>query len=225
MTAVGTPPAETLPVQVVVMAKEPRPGAVKTRLCPPLSHRQAAQLATAALADTCRAVAESPVAARTVVLEGRPGDWLPAGFDVLAQRSGPFADRLAGAVHDAMARRALPVLLVGMDTPQLDAGLLGASARALLAPGVDAVLGPAYDGGFWCIGIRRAVAGLFAGVPMSTDGTGAAQWERLAALGLACGALRELRDVDDVADAVAVASQAPRSEFAAAVSAVGLRTP
>ena len=72
-----------LAVQVVVIAKEPRPGAVKTRLCPPLTPEQAAELAEAALADTCRVIAGTGAQFRVMALEGRPGPWMPPGCDLV----------------------------------------------------------------------------------------------------------------------------------------------
>jgi len=209
----------TLGVHVLVMAKAPVPGLVKTRLCPPLTLEGAADLARAALEDTLVAVAAADVAQRSVVLDGRVGAWLPAGIGVIAQRSGPFADRLAAAMMDAWADMPLPIVLVGMDTPQMNAGHIESAARALLGTDTDAVLGQAEDGGFWIIGVHRPVAGLFAGVPMSTSETGTAQLARLAALHLRCARLPRLRDVDLFADALAVARDAPHTRFAAAFDA------
>jgi uncharacterized protein len=94
--------------------------------------------------------------------------------------------------------------------------LLGHAAGRLTAPGIDAVLGPARDGGYWTIGLRRPDARVFAGVPMSTERTGAAQLGRLTALGLRTELLPPLRDVDTIADAAAVAAACPESRFAAA---------
>ncbi|GAB2471058.1 hypothetical protein GCM10027162_78090 [Streptomyces incanus] len=68
---------------LLVIAKEPRPGRVKTRLTPPFTPGQAAELAEAALADTLHAVAATPAARRVLVLDGAPGPWLPPGFDVV----------------------------------------------------------------------------------------------------------------------------------------------
>jgi hypothetical protein len=201
------------------MAKAPVPGMVKTRLCPPLTMEGAAALACAALEDTLAAVAAAGVAKRSVVLDGRVGAWLPAGIGVIAQRSGPFADRLEAAMMDAWADVPLPIVLVGMDTPQMSAGLIESAARSLLRTDTDAVLGQAEDGGFWIIGVRRPVVGLFAGVPMSTSETGTAQLARLAALQLRCARLPRLRDVDLFADALTVARNAPDTRFAAALDA------
>jgi rSAM/selenodomain-associated transferase 1 len=206
--------------QVAVIAKEPVPGAVKTRLCPPLLPGQAATLALAALLDTLAAVATSPARRRVLVLEGRPGDWLPEGFEVVPQRTGDFGSRLQGAVDDTLAGWEAPVLVVGMDTPQLTPAHLERAAEALGR--AETVLGPADDGGYWVIGTRCSVPGLFAGVPMSTAGTAAAQLARLDALGLDCALADALRDVDRFDDAVAVAADAPFTRFAAALASFGL---
>ena len=209
-------PARAEQVHLLVLAKAPVAGLVKTRLCPPFTPEQAALLAEAALRDTLAAVADTPAAARTVVLDGRPGDWLPPGFAVLPQRGDGLDERLAAAYDDAWAQTRAPLLLVGMDTPQLTPALLTAAEAQLLSDGTDAVLGLARDGGWWALGLRRPDASLLLGVPMSTDGTGAAQRARLAGAGLSVGALPVLTDVDDAESARAVADQCPRSGFAEA---------
>jgi glycosyltransferase A (GT-A) superfamily protein (DUF2064 family) len=102
-----------------------------------------------------------------------------------------------------------------MDTPQLSAARVDAVWSRLLAPGTDAVLGPADDGGYWTLGLRTPRRGLFDGVEMSTSRTGSQQLARLRALGLSVEHLERLRDVDTFADALAVARDVPRSRFAA----------
>ena len=194
---------------LVVMAKAPVPGRVKTRLCPPLDAEQAAALAESALADTLQAVAWTPAARRIVVLDGAPGPWLPAGFEVLAQRGARLAERLANAVRDVGA----PLLLLGMDTPQLTRAQLRAALDALAA--ADAVLGPTDDGGYWAVGLAAPAPSAFDGVPMSTPATAVRQRARLAELGLRVSELPALRDVDTYDDAVAVAAAAPWTRFAA----------
>ena len=109
-----------LPMQIAVIAKEPVPGRVKTRLCPPFSPAQAAELAEAALRDTLRTVRATAAARHVLVLDGRPGPWVPAGFDVLAQRGDGLGSRLAAAFTDCVAACDEPVVLVGMDTPAAD---------------------------------------------------------------------------------------------------------
>jgi len=205
---------------LLVIAKEPRPGLSKTRLSPPCSPEEAAGLAEAALHDTLESVAAVPAARRVLVLEGRPGPWLPAGYEVVPQRAGGLDERLAGAFAAATG----PALLVGMDTPQVTPALIEASASALAGPEVDAVLGRAEDGGYWAIGLVRPDERAFRGVPMSVQTTGEAQRARLDELGLRTEELPVLRDVDFFEDARAVASEAPDSRFARAVGAVGVPT-
>jgi uncharacterized protein len=200
-------------VAIVVIAKAPAPGRSKTRLCPPCTPKQAAELAAAALGDTLAAVAAAPARRRIVALDGDPDGWLPRGFELHPQCGGGLGERLG----DALVAAGGPALVVGMDTPQLSPALLGLAAARLGEPGVDAVLGPALDGGYWTIGLRRPDPAVFHGVPMSSSDTGAAQWSRLAQLGLRTAELPALRDVDTIADAVAVARERPSTRFAAAL--------
>jgi glycosyltransferase A (GT-A) superfamily protein (DUF2064 family) len=202
---VTAPPPECA-TTLLVIAKQPVPGRVKTRLVPPCTHEQAAALAEAALADTLHTVRAAPARRRVLVLEGRPGPWLPPGFDIVPQCGGPLDERLAAA----FAAVAGPALLIGMDTPQVSPGLLTVDWQ-----GADALFGPADDGGFWALGLRVPNPALLRGVPMSTPGTGAIQRGRLLAAGLRVADLPRLRDVDTAADAMAVARRAPRSRFAA----------
>lgn len=132
-------------MQLLVLAKTPVAGKVKTRLCPPLSPAGAADVAAAAIEDTLAAVRATPVARRVLVVDG---PLRAAGLDSQPQRLGTLDERLAGAYDDAQAACDLPALLIGMDTPQVTPTLLHAAARALLDDDVDAVLGLASDGGW-----------------------------------------------------------------------------
>ncbi len=198
---------------IIVIAKAPVAGRSKTRLCPPCDPAEAATIAEAALADTLHAVAGASVARRVLVLDGAAGDWLPGGFEVVAQGAGGLARRLA----DAFCAVGEPALLIGMDTPQVTPRLLDRSA-GLLARG-DAVLGRACDGGYWAIGLRRPDPRVFANVPMSSPVTARRQMRRLTDLGLRPVELPVLRDVDRFDDARAVAASVPGSRFARAVHA------
>lgn len=206
-----------LDVQVLVMAKNPVPGQVKTRLTPPYSPGAAAALAGAALLDTLDAVCAAPARRRLLVIDDDPAFPVPDGVELMTQRGGPLDERLENALADAWSGAGLPMLLVGMDTPQVTADDLTRAARQLLAPGVDAVLGPAADGGFWAIGLRRWEPGLVAGVVMSRAGTGAEQLSRLLSAGLRVDLLPVQHDVDTSDDVVLVARAAPESRFAATV--------
>lgn len=195
---------------LLVIAKEPVPGRVKTRLTPPYTAVQAARLAAAALADTLDTVLRCPAERRVLVLEGRPGAWLPPGIEVVAQSGDGLDERLAAAFGGCRG----PAVLVGMDTPQFDPEDLAPALGPAAWRDHDAWLGPAADGGFWALGLARPDPALIRGVPMSTPLTGALQHARLKAAGLAVGELPVLRDVDTAEDARLVAAAAPGSRFA-----------
>jgi rSAM/selenodomain-associated transferase 1 len=203
-------------VTFIVIAKQPVPGRVKTRLTPPFTPEQAAALAEAALADSLGAVAQTaeaqtPAARRVLALAGSPGPWLPDGFEVIPQRGGGLDERLAAAFDDAYDGS--PMVLIGMDTPQVTPALLSAAATSLTS--ADAVFGPAADGGFWLLGLREPDPSLLLGVPMSVATTGAAQLARLREAGLRVTQVPELTDVDTFDSANRVAELAPGSGFAA----------
>jgi rSAM/selenodomain-associated transferase 1 len=197
--------------RLIVIAKSPVPGRSKTRLCPPCSPEQAAELAEGALADTLESVAATSCAGRVLVLEGDPGDWLPSGFEVRSQAGGGLGERLDAAFLASPG----PALLVGMDTPQISPELLTRSMSCLADEDVDAVIGLCPDGGYWAIGFREYLPGAFDGVPMSTSETGSAQITRLRDLGLRVMELEMLADVDFFEDAAAVAALRPEGRFAA----------
>lgn len=204
----------TAELTIAVIAKEPVSGAVKTRLTPPCTAEEAADLARAMLTDTLAAVAEARATRRLLALDGAVGDWLPGGFEVVPQAAGTLDVRLAHVLEAVNG----PVILIGMDTPQI--------APALLHCDFDrhpAWLGPAADGGYWAIGLAEPDPGLVRGVPMSVPHTFAAQLRALAGAGLGVGTLPTLRDVDTWADATAVARQVPDSRFARAMAAVRTR--
>ncbi|PJI84883.1 TIGR04282 family arsenosugar biosynthesis glycosyltransferase [Luteimicrobium subarcticum] len=201
---------------LVVVAKECVPGRVKTRLHPPLTLDDAAAVARACLADTLRALADVPAARRVLFLDGRADDPLTlppeaAAWDVLPQPHGTLDVRL-GHLLDVVDG---PLLLVGMDTPQLTAAHL---APVTDPPDLDdptappdVWLGPAADGGYWALATtaggadraRRLPGGpgsLVRGVPMSRADTGALQRARIEAHGLRVGRLAALVDVDTADD-------------------------
>jgi rSAM/selenodomain-associated transferase 1 len=209
-----------LAAQLVVIAKAPVPGRVKTRLTPPFSPAEAAALAEAALTDTLTAVSQTDVARRVLALDGAPGRWLPAGFDVVAQRGAGLDERIAHALADAQAAAPLPVVLIGMDTPQVTPELLAAAAEPLVTGQADATFGFAEDGGFWLLGLRAADPALLLGVPMSQPDTGAHQLDRLERAGLRVRRVPELMDIDTAAEAERIAADIPGSAFARRLAAL-----
>jgi hypothetical protein len=204
------------------VAKAPVPGLAKTRLAATMGNDAAADVAAAALLDTLDAVAAAPVAARVVAMTGdldaaSHGSEIRsrlADFVVVGQRGDDFADRLANAHADAAAATGgLPVVQIGMDTPQVTPELLAECATALLA--TDAVLGMALDGGWWVLGVTdAATAECLRDVPMSTAETGRVTLAALRDTGLDVGLVSALVDVDTVDDVEAVRRAcAPDSRF------------
>jgi len=203
--------------QLLVIAKAPVAGRVKTRLCPPCTPVQAARLAAAALADTLDAVHSTPAQRRVLVLDGVLPE-RPVGFKHAVQRGDGLAARLVAAFADT-AEPGMPSFLVGMDTPQITPVVLAGALQLL--DDAEAVLGMAADGGWWGLGLRHPRhAEVLRDVPMSTPDTGTATRAALTGRGLRVVALPMLRDVDTIADAAAVAGQAPDSRFAAAFAAL-----
>ncbi len=215
---------------LLVLAKAPVPGEVKTRLCPPATPAQAARIAAAAFRDTLDAVLAVPDVMPVVALTGDlahavdavPLTELLRATTVLPQRGTTLGQRIAASIADAavvVGHR--PVLQIGMDTPQVDATLLSQCLDLLDRDGVDAALGSATDGGWWILGVRRPdLADLIADIPTSRPDTGARALAALRAAGVRVAQLPELSDVDTWEDAAAVAADMPGGRFAAAVAAL-----
>lgn len=213
-----------IPVAALVVAKAPVPGLAKTRLAASVGDLAAADAAAAALLDSLDAVARCDVAARVVAMTGDldaacRSDEIRArlaDFVVLPQRGEGFADRLANAHADASAAAAdLPVLQIGMDTPQVTAELLDTCATRLTS--ADAVLGMAADGGWWILGIRSPhSAECLRAVPMSQPDTGAATLAALKSMDIDVVLVEELADVDTIDDVALVQQKwLPDSRFRA----------
>ncbi|RSD13144.1 TIGR04282 family arsenosugar biosynthesis glycosyltransferase [Amycolatopsis eburnea] len=218
---------------LLVVAKAPVPGLAKTRLCPPATPAQSAEIAAAALLDTLDAVCAVPGAEPVVAMTGDLGAAARSAeigralrrATVVPQRGWDFGARLANAHADAAAVHAgLPILQIGMDTPQVTPASLAAAIAPVRHGEHDSVLGPAEDGGWWALGLAEPRhAQVLAGVPMSRDDTGERTLRALRRCGLRPASAVRLSDVDTMADARAVAAACPDGRFAHAVAAVGGR--
>jgi hypothetical protein len=218
---------------LLVVAKAPVPGFAKTRLCPPATPEQAAEIAAAALLDTLEAVSATRDAVPVVAMTGDLGaatrgaeiSHALRGATVIAQRGWDFGARLANAHADTAAVHAgLPVLQIGMDTPQVTPALLASAIKPVLDGTRESVLGGAEDGGWWALGLRDPRRSeVLVDVPMSQDNTGELTRRALASTGPEPGTLAVLSDVDTMADAQRVAAARPGSRFARAVEAVAGR--
>jgi uncharacterized protein len=203
-------------MQLIVMANEPRPELMDASLSPPWTLGQAAWIRESALVDTLETVALTPATRRVLALDGQVGSWLPDSFDVVAQRGGNLGNLLFGAFEDCFSVDPDPVILIGMDTPQVTVDHL-LEAEMLLDGRADAVIGLTPGGGTWLIGLTRLDPDAFLGVPASGDDSGRAQLERLASCGYQVALTHQLPDVTDAPNAVTIAGQRPGGRFAAAV--------
>ena len=200
---------------LLIVAKAPVPGLAKTRIAASVGSEAAADLAAAALLDTLD-VATSCATGIVVALTGdldsaaRSDEIKKALTDVsvIPQRGDDLAERLVHAHADAAGHG--PVVQIGMDTPQVTVDDLAAADALVRSDG--AVLGPAADGGWWLLGLDDATRAEFlTDIPMSAADTGA---RTSAALGPDRPHLRELRDMDTWADAVAIAAEVPERRIA-----------
>lgn len=195
---------------LIVLAKQPMPGRVKTRLMAAFTATESATLAAAALSDTLDVAEQVRAAQRVLAFDGDATNWLRAGWRLQMQSDGGLAERLCAAFDNAGSG---PALLIGMDTPQLRP----AQVDAFDPDQYDCCLGLTQDGGYWTIGFAEPHVGRRAieNIPMSTQRTGRRQLERLFALGLRVQLLEALIDIDTPADAQQVAELHPHNLFAA----------
>jgi uncharacterized protein len=190
-----------------VMAKAPRTGDVKTRLVPPLSQAEAAALSACFLKDIADNIltAASQVPIRGYVAYSPAGSetafhaLLPPGIELLAPRRIGLGANLYDAAEELLAAGYGAVCLVNSDSPTLPNAVLVEAARALRRPGDRVVLGPAADGGYYLIGLKRPHRRLFEDIAWSTADVLRQTRERAASLGLETFSLPGWYDVDDLA--------------------------
>ena len=192
-----------IPVRIVIFAKAPVPGRVKTRLIPALGEAGAARLAARTLDLALEQALEAAVGPVELCMNPAPGaaEWaaipLPAGIETSDQGEGDLGERMARA-----ARRTIEngeaVLLIGTDCPDLTAERLRVAAACLADH--DAVLHRAEDGGYALLGLRAFDAGLFQAMPWSTDAVARLTLDRMAALGWRVWVGETLRDIDEPCD-------------------------
>jgi rSAM/selenodomain-associated transferase 1 len=190
---------------VLVVAKAPVPGRVKTRLTPPLSSDQAAELHRALLLDTiesCRRELRDLERGvlRLLVADRADASALAAlapGVQVVVQRGRGLAAALRCGVRDHVAEG--PCVIVSSDIPGVPAGTLR-RVESALADGADVVLGPAMDGGYWLIAMRESYDAPFRAIPWSTPAVWATTLQRCAEADLRVHRLERWRDIDTYAD-------------------------
>lgn len=199
---------------VLLFAKAPVPGRVKTRLTPAVQPDAAAELQRALLLDTAAVLLEAVAplgqgaalycAAAEPVDEAPLRALLPRELRVVPQGPGGLGERLARVFGELLARHPA-ALALGADCPDLTPAVVRGALAALGRSPV--VLGAAEDGGYWAIGLTAPWPELFRDIPWSTPGVLQATRVRLAELGLGAEGLPELRDLDRLEDVMAWAAR------------------
>lgn len=190
------------------MTKAPRAGQVKTRLVPPLTPEQAAELNKCFLQDTVAAISSccqqrtvddtrgvaiyTPVGAEAIY-----DDILPPDFFLVPQRGEHFGDRLFFATADLFDCGFQSVCLIDSDSPTVPAFAYKQAVEKLSAPGDRVVLGPAEDGGYYLIGLKQPHSALFERIDWSTERVFEQTLQRAAEIGVAVEFLPGGYDVDD----------------------------
>ena len=188
--------------RIVIFAKAPVPGKVKTRLIPALGAEGAARLATEMLHRTAEQALESDVGSVELCADPAPDDddWsdrIPTGLIPTEQGEGDLGEKLARAARRVIDRGE-QILLIGTDCPELDAARLVGAAAALLSH--DAVIHPAQDGGYALLGLAKFDECLFKGIAWSTASVAGETIARIEALGWSLHVGETLRDIDEPAD-------------------------
>ena len=191
-------------IVVAIMAKAPRVGEVKTRLCPPLSVREATELYRCFLLDKIEQVGRlsgaSPAIAFTPV-EARPlFERLAPGFLLFPQEGRDLGSRLAHCFDHLLGTGYPGALAVDSDTPTLPSEFLERALAAIAMPDVDLVVGPSEDGGYYLIGLKKAERALFTEIEWSTPVVSPETLRRAEAMGLRVLSLPSWFDIDTPRD-------------------------
>jgi uncharacterized protein len=190
--------------RLVIFAKAPQPGLVKTRLIPALGAEGAAALARRMLAHTIQQALAANAGLVELCMSPTPDDpaWrgitLPDAVVRTAQGDGDLGQRMANAVHRVTTELRQPVLLFGTDCPGLTVTHIIEAAAQMAQH--DAVLVPVDDGGYVLIGLKAPCPELFTQMPWSTSGVADETLRRMAELGLRVWVGPQLHDIDEPAD-------------------------
>ncbi|HKN97603.1 MAG TPA: TIGR04282 family arsenosugar biosynthesis glycosyltransferase [Pseudonocardiaceae bacterium] len=194
---------------VLIMAKAPRPGTVKTRLTPLLGPAGCARLQAALLAHAATLAHEAAPGSTYLAFDppdavGEIRGLVSAEVRSFPQVAGHLGVRLAAATETVLARGPGPLLVIGTDAPTLTPAILNRAVTALR--GHDVVFGPALDGGYYLVGLRRPCLEVFGIDSTLWSGPRVLAASRAAAerAGLTVGLLPALRDLDTPADATAL---------------------
>lgn len=188
-------------IHILLFARYPVPGRAKTRLIPEIGPRNAAllhrRMAEHAVGVVRAALAPGDAEATVCCAGARPREfraWLGEDLHYWTQPEGDLGTRMRRAVEAAFSRGAAGAILAGTDVPDLSADMLRRAIEGLR--GHDVVLGPAADGGYYLIGVKRPIPELFAGMDWGTADVCRRTRDAIRRLGMTLVELPTLRDVD-----------------------------
>jgi rSAM/selenodomain-associated transferase 1 len=191
---------------LVVVAKAPLPGNVKTRLFPFLSPFEAAELYKCFLEDSIVEMSDlhgecDTAIAYTPETAGKAFDYVSLdGFGLFAQRGNDLGERLSNIFIEKLSEGYEAVSIIGSDSPDLPKSLVMESFRLLSSGHSDVVFGPCDDGGYYLVAMKKACPELFAGIPWSTGGVLSMSIEKAEKLGMRTALLARWNDIDNFED-------------------------
>jgi rSAM/selenodomain-associated transferase 1 len=190
---------------LLVMAKEPLVGRTKTRLSPPLSGQEAADLYRCFLLDTLELMQRVECAQPIVAYHPDEAEpffrrFAPPGFDFVPQLGADLGERLDNVLTYCLQNGYRQAVVTDSDSPTLPVAYLEQAFRELDDPEVDVVLGPCDDGGYYLIGLKAPCSALFRGIAMSTSTVATDTIERAEEYGLRVACLPRWYDVDTYED-------------------------
>lgn len=203
-----------------VFAKQPIPGQVKTRLCPPLSAGQAAQVYTASLLETVMRLRSDEDYHLAICYVGERR-WFQEKFpDILLfeQQGDGLGARMADRLSDWLQSGYERAVLIGSDTPDLPQQRIAQAFAALRQ--VDVVHGPAIDGGYYLVGESAHQPQLFSQISWSTSRVLKQTLHQAQQLGISCACLEPWDDLDDYAALLHLLQRSPLSQTAAQIRTV-----
>lgn len=215
---------------LIIFAKEPRPGHVKTRLSPPLSPEEAAQLYHSFLVDILEEMGRVPnvrlaLAFSPAAAQGFFRTLAPPGMDLFPQEGRDLGERMARACARGFAAGYSPVLLRGSDTPDLPAAVVAEANEVLAAGHFQVVLGPATDGGYYLVGLTAPQSCLFQGPAWSSNSVLSSTLKTARQQDLAVHLLPSWSDIDTHGDLITFlqkARPAPQPGWRSRLTAMSL---
>jgi hypothetical protein len=192
---------------LVIVAKQPIPGRVKTRLFPKLSPGAAADLYRCFLQDRIKEVSSFNVVDRAIAYTPEDARETFAslaleGFELFAQRGKHLGERLSNIFLEKLSHGYEAVSIVDSDSPDLPKSLINESFELLLSRQADIVLGPCYDGGYYLVGMRKPHSEMFRNIPWSTENVLSVTLEKAKKMGLNVKLLSIWNDLDTFEDLV-----------------------